>query len=138
MAEGPELRSTCPVAASLDILGDRWTLVVLRDVLIGHRSRFADFAVDEGIATNVLADRLQRLTDAGLLARDRDPEDGRRWVYRPRQPAIDLIPVLLELMVWGSEHTHGDAPSEILEGMAGDRRQLLDRLALQASRNLAD
>ena len=138
MSSSPEPRSSCPVAASLDILGDRWTLVLLRDVLIGHRSQFAEFAADEGIATNVLADRLQRLTDAGLLAKDPDPDDGRRWVYRPRQPAIDLIPVLVDLMVWGSQHTRGEAPPDILEGIARDRQQLLEQLAAQASERLAD
>ncbi|MEM9893350.1 MAG: helix-turn-helix domain-containing protein [Actinomycetota bacterium] len=138
MNADPEARSSCPVAASLDILGDRWTLVLLRDVLIGRRSRFAEFAVDEGIATNVLADRLQRLTDAGLLAKDRDPEDGRRWVYRPKQPAVDLIPVLVDLMVWGSENTHGNAPPEILEGVRSDRQRLVEQLTAQASANLAD
>src|SRR5680860_392458 len=65
----PELRSSCPVAASLDVLGDRWTLVILRDLLIGGRSHFADFAADESIATNTLAERLQRLRDAGIIAR---------------------------------------------------------------------
>ena len=62
-----DLRSACPIAASLDILGDRWTLVVLRDMLLGGRSRFSEFAVDESIATNVLSDRLHRLYSMGEL-----------------------------------------------------------------------
>ena len=105
-----ELRSSCPVAASLDVLGDRWTLVILRDLLIGGRSHFADFAADESIATNTLAERLQRLRDAGIIARVGDPTDGRRWIYVPRRPAIELIPVLVDLMIWGLANTAVKAP----------------------------
>ena len=62
-----DLRSGCPIAASLDILGDRWTLVVLRDMLLGGSTRFSEFAADESIATNILTDRLHRLVDSGLV-----------------------------------------------------------------------
>ena len=100
-----DLRSGCPIAASLDILGDRWTLVVLRDMLLGGRTRFSEFAADESIATNILTDRLHRLVDSGLVEKRADPDDGRRVIYRPLPPAIDLIPVLAELVAWGSRHT---------------------------------
>jgi len=100
-----ELRSGCPIAASLDLLGDRWTLVILRDMLIGGSSRFSDFAVDESIATNILADRLHWLVEGGLIEKSSDPEDGRRVIYRPLAPAIALVPVLAELIAWGSRFT---------------------------------
>ncbi len=100
-----DLRSACPIAASLDILGDRWTLVVLRDMLLGGRSRFSEFAVDESIATNVLSDRLHRLVECGLVEKSSDPADGRRVIYRPLAPAIALVPVLAELIAWGVRHT---------------------------------
>ena len=111
-SQAPEPRSSCPVAASLDVLGDRWTLVVLRDLLIGGRTHFADFAAEESIATHTLAERLQRLRDSGIVGRVRDPEDGRRWVYVPRRPAVELIPVLVDLMIWGIAHTPVEVPSE--------------------------
>lgn len=100
-----DLRSDCPIAASLDILGDRWTLVVLRDMLLGGITRFSDFAVDESIATNILTDRLHRLVDSGLIEKTSDPADGRRSIYRPLGPAIALVPVLAELAAWGLRHT---------------------------------
>ena len=100
-----ELRSDCPIAASLDILGDRWTLVVLRDMLLGGLSRFSEFAVDESIASNILTDRLHRLVDGGLIERSTDPLDGRRVIYRPLAPAIALVPVLAELVAWGVRYT---------------------------------
>jgi DNA-binding HxlR family transcriptional regulator len=133
----PEPRSSCPVAASLDILGDRWTLVVLRDLLFDGRSHFADFAADESIATNTLAERLQRLRDAGIIARVRDPEDGRRWIYVPRRPAIDLIPVLVDLMIWGIANTAVDVPPEKV-GAAGHRDALIAQVTEQAASRVVE
>lgn len=87
------------------LLGDRWTLLVLRDMLLGGRSSYSDFAHNEEIASNVLADRLRRLVDHGLIAREPDPHDGRKAIYRPLAPAIELVPVLAELVAWGLRHT---------------------------------
>ncbi len=100
-----ELRSPCPIAASLDIFGDRWTLLILRDMLFDDRVRFSEFAVNESIATNILSDRLSRLVHLGLIEKVNDPEDGRRVIYLPLQPAIELTPVLAELVSWGIRYT---------------------------------
>ena len=100
-----ELRSGCPIAASLDILGDRWTLLILRDMLFDDRVRFSELASNESIATNILADRLSRLVHLGMIEKVNDPEDGRRVIYRPLQPAIDLMPVLAEFVAWGIRYT---------------------------------
>lgn len=132
-----EPRSSCPVAASLDILGDRWTLVVLRDLLIGGVTHFADFAADESIATNTLAERLQRLRDTGLIERVRDPDDGRRWIYVPRRPAIELIPVLVDLMIWGIANTAVDVPAE-RAGTAEHRDALIAEITEQAAARMVD
>lgn len=99
------LRSECPIAASLDVLGDRWTLVILRDLLMSDRSHFGEFAEAESVATNILASRLAALVDAGLIERLPDPEDGRKAIYRALPPAIELLPVLAELASWGLRHT---------------------------------
>ncbi len=100
-----ELRSACPIAASLDILGDRWTLLILRDMLFDDRVRFSEMAANESIATNILSDRLRRLVRLGLIEKVTDPDDGRRVIYLPLQPAIDLMPVLAELVAWGIRYT---------------------------------
>ncbi len=131
ISQAPAPRSSCPVAASLDVLGDRWTLVVLRDLLIGGRTHFADFGADESIATNTLAERLQRLRDSGVVGRVRDPEDGRRWVYVPRRPAIELIPVLIDLMIWGIANTHVEVPSD-QAAAAEHREELIAQITEQA------
>lgn len=115
MASRSAPRSNCPITGALDLLGDRWTLVVLRDVLLGGRRSFSEFAKAEGIATNTLTDRLDRLERAGVLVRGVDPEDRRRRIYTPTERGLDLIPVLLSLAVWGIDHTEGTAHAELAE-----------------------
>ncbi len=136
-APTPELRSSCPVAASLDVLGDRWTLVVLRDLLIGGRTHFADFAADEAIATNTLTERLQRLRDSGIVDRVRDPADGRRWIYVPRRPAIELIPVLVDLMIWGIANTAVEVPAD-QAAAARHRAALIAQITEEAKSRMVD
>ena len=98
-------RSGCPISFALDLFGDRWTLLVLRDVLLTGKRSFRDMlASEEGIATNILTDRLKRLEARGLIRRKRDPNDARRLIYLPTQFAVSLVPVLLELIVWGAEN----------------------------------
>ena len=100
-----ERRSPCPISFSLDLLGDRWTLLILRDMILGSGRHFRDFVdSEEGIATNILADRLERLERNGIVRRMPDPNDRRRHVYLPTERGLDLIPVLLELIVWGGKH----------------------------------
>jgi DNA-binding HxlR family transcriptional regulator len=98
-------RSACPIAYGLDLFGDRWTLLVLRDLIFLRKRHFQDFLdAGEGIATNVLADRLARLEEAGMLTKERDPEDGKRFVYRPTAKATDTLPIMLEIIAWSGRH----------------------------------
>ena len=99
----PRQRSECPVASALDILGDKWTLLVVRDLLDG-RTRFSEFERSpEGIPTNILSERLRRLTDAGLVeARQRGETS--RFDYVPTAAAWSLRPTLLALAAWGNTH----------------------------------
>ena len=96
-------RSECPVASSLDILGDKWTLLVVRDLLDG-RTRFSEFERSpEGIPSNILSERLRRLTDAGIVeARPRGATS--RFDYLPTAAAESLRPTLLALAAWGNAH----------------------------------
>ena len=127
-----ELRSDCPIAASLDVLGDRWTLVVLRDILLGHRRSFSEIGSDEGIATNILTDRLDRLVTACVLERHRDPEDGRRKIYVPTERGIALIPVLVDLAVWGNAHTQATGAAEQAAAIRSDRDAVIEMLETRA------
>jgi len=105
-----DLRSRCPIAGALEVMGDRWTLLVMRDVLFYDKRRFADFlASPEHIATNILADRLERLERGGLIERRRYHERPPREEYHPTMRGRDLVPVLRELILWGKRHVPGTA-----------------------------
>ncbi len=100
-------RSDCPLACALDLLGDRWTLIVVRDLLRGHR-RFGDFlASPEGIPTNILAERLKRLEQAELLAKTVYQENPVRHEYAPTAKCRDLKPILVAAAQWGNKYIPG-------------------------------
>jgi len=116
-------RSGCPISFSLEIVGDRWSLLVLRDIAFRGARYFRDFLESgEGIASNVLAERLRRLEAHGVVAKARDAEDRRRFRYTLTPAGTDLIPVLVDLTVWGGRHDPDSTfPRPRLERMERDR-----------------
>ena len=116
----------CSIARSLELVGERWTLLILRDAFLGIR-RFDDFQRDLGIARNVLADRLDRLVDEGILERRRYQERPERFEYRLTATGRDLWPVLHALATWGDRHAAPDGPPRLFRhrgcgGEVTDRR----------------
>jgi DNA-binding HxlR family transcriptional regulator len=100
-----EARSGCPINAAVEAFGDRWTLLVLRDIMFGNRRHFRELQAqsEEGIASNILSDRLKRLVQGGLLTRDH-AGPGQRATYSLTEAAIELVPVLAHLGAWGLRH----------------------------------
>ncbi len=103
----------CPVARTLDSVGERWTLLILRDAFNGVR-RFEDFAARIPIARNVLAGRLRTLVANGIFVRERYQDHPPRYSYRLTPAGMELYPVIVALMQWGNRHRMADAP-ELLE-----------------------
>jgi DNA-binding HxlR family transcriptional regulator len=103
VAEAP--RSGCPINAAVEAFGDRWSLLVLRDVMFGNRRHFRELYAgsEEGIASNILADRLKRLVRDDLLTRD-DARPGQKATYSLTEQAIQLVPVFAQLGAWGLRH----------------------------------
>ena len=102
---GPKRRSGCPLNASVEMLGDRWSLLIIRDMMVrGYRTYKEFFQSDEGIATNILADRLRKLEVHGILATESDPSDGRKLINSLTPKGIDLAPVLTEMVLWAAGH----------------------------------
>jgi DNA-binding HxlR family transcriptional regulator len=100
----PDFRSQCPVASALDIVGDKWTLVVLRTIFAG-RYRYGELAgIPEGISTNILADRLERLEKFGLITKSPYQENPVRYQYRLTALGADMLPVLQQLAAWSLRH----------------------------------
>jgi DNA-binding HxlR family transcriptional regulator len=101
----PNRRSGCPLNASVEMLGDRWSLLILRDMMLRGFSTFKEFLTSyEGIATNILADRLKRLTGHGIISTQEDPSDGRKLIYVLTPKGLDLAPVLTEMVLWAAKH----------------------------------
>ncbi|MDQ6840650.1 MAG: helix-turn-helix transcriptional regulator [Actinomycetota bacterium] len=98
-------RSGCPINATVEVFGDRWSLLVLRDIMFGARRHFRELQAqsEEGIASNILADRLKRLVREGLLTRD-DARPGQKATYSLTEQAIQLVPVFAQLGAWGRRH----------------------------------
>lgn len=100
----------CPIARTLDLVGDWWTLLILRDVIFWRRTRFDELRDSLGITASVLTDRLRSLTEAGLLERRDAPKGRSPHEYLPTRAALDLLPVLLALVDWGTQHIAADLP----------------------------
>ena len=101
-----EKRSGCPINLALELLGDRWSLIVIRDIMFRNRRHFRELLTrsEEGIASNILATRLKRLVEAGLLSRSDDPSHRQKGIYSLTEKAIELVPVLVQLGAWGRRH----------------------------------
>jgi len=122
-------RSRCPIAFCLDVVGDRWTLLILRDLAFFRRRSFGDFlASAEGISSNILAERLRRLERSGLVVRVPDPQDRRRARFFLTEDGLDLLPVLVEMTIWGGRrHPNSSVPRAQLERWSDHREELIAR-----------
>lgn len=119
-------RSGCPVSVGLERFGDRWSLLIVRDLMVRGLHTFREFqASGEGIATNVLADRLQRLEAAGIITAEAEHSDRRQVNYRLTAKGVDLAPVLLEMFVWSARHERTEIPCQWIGMMAHGREQVL-------------
>lgn len=120
-----ERRSGCPVSIALDVLGDRWSLLLVRDMMVRGYRTFREFQRSgEGIASNILSDRLQRLEASEIVTREA-AEDGRSTFYRLTPKGIALAPLLLEMLIWSARHEPTDAPSAAIEQMEQNRAAVL-------------
>lgn len=129
--DGP--RSNCPISCALEILGDRWTLLVVRDLIFLGKRRYREFLESpEGIATNVLADRLKRLEAGGIVVKVPDPASRRSHLYLLTDKGLDLLPVLIELAQWGAKHEPETAiPEALADRIQHDREGFMAELRAQ-------
>ena len=131
----PKRRSGCPLNASVEMLGDRWSLLIIRDMMLRGFETYKEFLdCYEGIATNILADRLRKLVGYGVIEMKRDETDGRKVIYRLTRKGIDLAPVLTEMVLWaaGHEETGNQA---LVKLMRDDKEKFLDNIREQWAAN---
>ncbi len=133
-------RSDCPVSFGLDLFGDKWSLLIVRDLFLNGRQRYQDFLNSgERIATNILAERLARLEKYGLIRKSGDPANKKQNFYSLTRQGLDLSPVLLEMVIWGLKHSPDPARRKTFRKRlkadeAGVRKQIAWRFRTQAGR----
>lgn len=125
-------RSHCPVNYGLEAFGDPWALLILRDLVFRGKRTYGEFLrAEEGWATNILASRLEHLVSVGILRRDPDESDGRRDIYSLTDKGLDVIPVILEMVLWSAKY---DADSEarriprLIEAIRSDNRATFEEV----------
>ena len=125
-------KSGCPINLSLELLGDRWTLLIIRDLIFAGKRHFREFLQsDEGISSRTLAERLQTLQEEGILTRSDDPTHGLKTVYRLTEAGIDLLPVLATLGAWGSKHRKADDKlARNADNLAAGGKAALDQMTV--------
>jgi DNA-binding HxlR family transcriptional regulator len=103
--------SECPVCQALDVFGDKWSLLVIRDLIFGGCKTYTDFLEGgEGISTNILADRLRSLEAEGLISKRAHPENKVKYIYELTEKGIALVPAMLEMIAWAADHVEGVHP----------------------------
>jgi DNA-binding HxlR family transcriptional regulator len=121
----PKRRSECPLNASVEMLGDRWSLLIIRDMMLrGFRTYKEFMECYEGIATNILADRLRKLVGYGIITAEPDPSDGRKLIYLLTAKGIDLAPVLTEMVLWAAAHEE-TGNQALVRQMRADKEKFL-------------
>jgi DNA-binding HxlR family transcriptional regulator len=119
-------RSGCPISVALEIFGDVWSLLVVRDLMFKGYRTFNEFlGAGEGIASNVLADRLAKLEASGVIDKREHGTDARRYEYGLTHKGIDLAPLVVEMVLWSARHEQTDAPPQIVRAMATQRAKFL-------------
>jgi DNA-binding HxlR family transcriptional regulator len=122
----PKRRSGCPLNASVEMLGDRWSLLIIRDMMLRGSRTFKEFLESyEGIATNILADRLRKLEAHGIIVTEPDPFDGRKVIYLLTAKGIDLAPVLAEMVLWAAAHEK-TGNQALVRQLRKDKQQVMD------------
>jgi DNA-binding HxlR family transcriptional regulator len=122
---GPKRRSGCPLNATVEMLGDRWSLLIVRDMMLQGSRTYKEFlGCYEGIATNILADRLRKLQAYGIIVARPDPKDARKVIYLLTSKGIDLAPVLTEMVLWAAAHEETGNQALVLQ-MKEDKEKFL-------------
>lgn len=127
-------RSTCPISTALEFVGDRWTLLVIRDLMFAGKRHFREFLQsEEGISSNVLADRLNSLVEDGIVTRRDDPTHAQKAIYTLTDKGLDLLPVLIAMSGWTQKYDPATRRPEAVD-FVGGRAKSLRRLEAQIRR----
>jgi len=126
-----ENRSNCPITFALDLFGDKWSLLILRDLLFQGKSHYQEFAHSaEGISTNILADRLNKLEENGFLNKKKDEKNKKQYIYTPTKKTKELIPMLGEMIAWSAKHDpKTGVPAKMRKLIIKDKNAFISKLS---------
>ena len=124
----------CPIAYALDIFGDRWSLVIIRDILFKGVETYSELLkADERIATNVLANRLKEFEVSGIISKKQDPDNKRQYIYKITKKGAELVPILLEMVLWSAKYDSNTiATKEVLGRIKKDREKFIKEIKIKA------
>ena len=130
-------RSFCPISSALDLLGDKWSLLIVRDIALLGKNTFKEFLEsDEKIATNILSDRLSRLEAQGIVSKSDHPHNKVVKVYRLTQKGLDLLPILFDVVLWSDKYLEiANEGHALAKEIRKDRQGLLERLTKELSQS---
>lgn len=123
-------RSDCPISNVLDFVGDKWSLLILRDMLFFNKCSFSELqASDEKMATNILSSRLLQMEKDGLISKRIDPKDKRKKIYRLAQPGKDMLPIILEMMIWSDKYDpNTNAPKDFMDKIKTNKQEVIESI----------
>jgi len=131
-------RSDCPISYTLDFFGDKWTLIILRDMMFEGKSSYKEFLQsDEKIATNILADRLDMLVKNAFLSKTISSENKSKFVYNLTEKGIGLLPVVIEMMIWGSKFSPAGGNEDLLKVLKSDKEKTIKSFAKMLKKRIA-
>jgi DNA-binding HxlR family transcriptional regulator len=131
-------RSACPINFAIEIFGDKWTFLIIRDLMFKDKHYYGEFLqAEEKIATNILADRLALLEQEGIVIKSIDPSHGSKFIYKLSQKGIDLLPVLIEIIMWSVKYDqHTAADFTFVNRIKRDREGLLKEISGRLKKEL--
>jgi DNA-binding HxlR family transcriptional regulator len=123
-------RSDCPISCSLEVFGDKWSLLIIRDVMLRGKMSFSEFLnSEERIATNILVSRLTILEDQKILVKDVSTENKSKYIYSLTQKGADLLPIVIELMDWGAKYNKNCPRKELGQRIKKDKARVIRELS---------
>ena len=135
----PKKRSDCPICFSLDIFGDKWTLLVIRDIMFRAKFSYGEFLKsEEKIATNILSDRLNLLEAEKIVSKKVSPKNKSKYVYQLTQKGIELLPLLVEMIQWGAKYNVNTPPKEIVKKLKQDKNGLIKEYRQKLKEQMKD
>jgi DNA-binding HxlR family transcriptional regulator len=130
-------RSDCPLSCSLDVFGDKWSLLIIRDLMFGNKCTYNDFLKSaEGIATNILASRLKGLEENGIIEKSAHPDSKAKILYRLTPKGIDLLPIIMEVYIWSEKYF--EMPTDLkatIEEAKKDKEKFIEQVTKELKSN---